>query len=163
MSVRAHISAIAQALERLDSAPPAERERTRQLMHELLEAHRAGIARLLDALDPDVAQRVCADDEIAAMLMLHGLHRVDLRTRVDEAIGKLAPRLAAQHARVELIAVSDDGRVRVRVEHARKRGTFTGEIEEALTTAAADAAAIEVEEVISVPVKLDRLHREARP
>ncbi|HZP13104.1 MAG TPA: hypothetical protein VFB36_11845 [Nevskiaceae bacterium] len=162
MSVRAHIGAIAEALDRLEGVAPAERERTRHLMHELLEAHREGIARLIDALDPDVARRLCADDEIAALLMLHGLHPVDLRTRIADAVGKLAPRLAAQHARLEVIEVGGDGRVRLRVEHAGKRGTLHAQIEEALAHAAADAAELHIEEVISVPVQFDRLQAGAR-
>ena len=162
MSVRTHIAAIAEALDRLDGIAPAERERTRHLMRELLEAHRAGIARLLDALDDDVAQRLCADDEIAAMLMLHGLHRVDLRTRVADAVGKLAPRLAAQHARLELVDVGGDGHVRLRVEHAGKRGALHAQIEEAIAHAAADASAVDIEEVICVPVKIERLQAGAQ-
>ncbi len=157
MSVRTHIAAIAEALERLDGVAPAERERTRHLMHELLEAHRVGIARLLDALDDDVALRLCADDEIAALLMLHGLHRVDLRTRITDAVGKLAPRLAAQNARLELVDVGGDGHVRLRVEHAGKRGALHAQIEEALAQAAADASGLDIEEVICVAVKMDRL------
>ena len=162
MSVRAHIGAIAQVLEELDVAAPGERARARHLMQEVLEAHRDGLARLLETLGPDVAQRICADDEIGAMLMLHGLHKVDLRTRIVEAIDKLAPRLAAQHGKIELIDVTSDAHVRVRVEHAGKRGAFHAQIEEALTNAAADATELTIDEVISVPVKLDRLQRGAR-
>ena len=161
--VRSHINAIAQMLDRLDTVPAAERERTRGLMHELLEAHRAGLARMLDALGPDAAQRLCADDEIAALLMLHGLHVVDLRTRVVEAVDKLTPRFAAQHATLALVGVSGEGRVQVRVEHAGKRGALHAQIEEALAAAAADATELAIEEVICLPVKLDRLHREVRP
>src|SRR5581483_3929720 len=149
--------AIAEALDRLEGVAPAERERTRHLMHELLEAHREGIARLIDALDPDVARRLCADDEIAAMLMLHGLHPVDLRTRVADAVGRLAPRLAAQHARLELVEVSDEGQVRLRIEHAGKRHALHAQIEEALAHAVADATLVDIEEIISVPVSFDRL------
>jgi hypothetical protein len=160
-SVRARITAMAAELERLEKAPHGERERARGLLHEVLEAHRAGLSRMLQALSGDEVARLCEDVEVAALLMLHGLHPLPLRERVEKAVANLAPRVAAQHATLSLVSIADEGHVIIRVEHAGKRGALHEMIEEALAVAAADAADVQIEERIAVPVNLDLLRRGA--
>ena len=158
MSARDRFGAIAAQLEALErAAPPAERERTRALIHELLEAHKGALQRVLELSGEDRLPQLAADPDIAALLMLHGLHPVPLRERITRAVDALAGRLGARHAQLTLVSLDDDGNLLLRLTHAGERGACAAEIEEALAVAAADAASVQVDEQIVVPVQLDRL------
>lgn len=165
MSAESGFAAIARLLGELERAPDnAGRERARALVAALLDVHGAGLAQVLaiagDA-DPALARRFADDGAIAPLLMLHGLHPQPLEERVRECVGRLAPRIAAQNARLELLGVDAGGRVRLSLVHHGKTGTLREEIEEALSRDAADASDISIEESSEAVVQLDRLRRGA--
>jgi hypothetical protein len=114
------------AVEQLGDA--SARETARALVRALLDLHGAALQRWVAQLDRAAVERAAADPEIAALLVLHGLHPVDLETRVKRALADLP--------RAELVEIAG-GIVRARAarpEEARER----------LLAAAPDALAIEV-------------------
>ena len=102
-------------------ADPAARAVTREVVSALLELHGAGLARVLDVLagsgdvGRSVTQALVADGLLASLLMLHGIHPVDLESRVRMALDAVRPTLAKHGGGVELLGIAD-GVVRLRLE-----------------------------------------------
>src|SRR3954467_10122428 len=99
---------------------PSIRNTALELVEILLEFHAAGIDRMMeitsDAGDPgwDIIDRFGSDQVVANMLLLHGLHPLDLDTRVRDALDRVRPYLHSHGGNVELIAISD-GIVRLKL------------------------------------------------
>jgi Fe-S cluster biogenesis protein NfuA len=90
-----------------------------------------------------------ADGLIGSLLLLHGLHPVDLETRVRLALDKVRPYLRSHGGNVELLDIAD-GAVRLRIQgscHAcpPSAQALQQAIEEALYEVAPDVTALEVE------------------
>ena len=93
----------------------------RELVGAILDLHGAGLARVLDLLAEAgaaggaIVDRLTADDLVASLLLLHGLHPLDPEARVQGAIEKVRPELRAAGGNVELLGVVD-GVARLRVD-----------------------------------------------
>jgi Fe-S cluster biogenesis protein NfuA len=135
-------------------ADPADRAVTRELVSGLLELHGAGLARVLDVLSGSgdvgrsVMQALVADGLVASLFLLHGLHPVDLETRVRMALDAVQPTLANHGGGVELIGVVD-GVIRLRLQGNCNGCPSSGEtlrnlVEVALDEAAPDRSGLEI-------------------
>jgi Fe-S cluster biogenesis protein NfuA len=132
---------------------PAAREVTREIVAALLELHGAGLARVLELLAADQsAQRVvssfASDGLVASLLLLHGLHPVDLESRVRMALDAVRPMLKSHGGGVELLGV-EDGIVRIRLEGncdgcPSSSETLRNAVTTALDEAAPDRIGLEV-------------------
>jgi Fe-S cluster biogenesis protein NfuA len=128
---------------------PAAQAQARELVQIILDLHGAGMERILAHLDA-AAQDACARDEVAAgLLLLHGLHPLDLEARVHQALDDVRPALRGHGGDVQLVSVTD-GVVRLRLEgncHGCPSSVVTMRqtVEEAIVARAPDAAAVEVE------------------
>ena len=84
----------------------------------MIELHGAGLERILDKLadagDAGLAliDALAEDDLVGSILLLHGLHPLDLETRVRQALDKVRPLLRSHGGNVELLG------------SGRRRGTF---------------------------------------
>jgi Fe-S cluster biogenesis protein NfuA len=149
------IETLVQEVERF--ADPAARAHTKEIVQAVLDLHGAGLERLLEhviAAAPNGAghalvDRLADDDVVAGLLLLHGLHPVDLRTRVARALDHVRPYLHSHGGNVELVNV-DGGVVRLRMQgscHGCPSSSVTLKlaIEEAIYDRAPDVTAIEVE------------------
>ena len=93
------------------------------------------------------------DDLAASVLLLYGLHPLDLETRVRQALDKVRPQLRSHGGEVELLGVAD-GTVRLRIQssgngcHSSPQA-LQQTVEEALCDKAPDATTVEVEVVES--------------
>ncbi|HXG13008.1 MAG TPA: NifU family protein [Gemmataceae bacterium] len=142
------IEALVQALEELPD--PTARDTAREMVRALLELHSAGLARLLELVagvgGQALLDRLARDDLVGSLLLLHGLHPVDLEARVRQALERVGSRLRAHGAEVELISL-DGGTARLRL---RGGGASTAAlrqaIEDALTEAAPDVTTLAIEE-----------------
>jgi Fe-S cluster biogenesis protein NfuA len=148
------IDELLQTLEQL--ADPTAHAAARELFQTVLAFHRSGLHRLLEIIRRhDGAAALTADcgrdDLISGVLLLHGLHPVDLLTRVRQGVEQVRPLLRCHGGDLELISIVG-GRIRLRLlgpcslsvealEHA---------LEETFTTLAPDAEVIQVEENTSV-------------
>ncbi len=138
----------------------------RELVQIVLKMHADALERVLDSIhqNPLTGQQLIdclADDPlISNLLVLHGLHPLDLETRVRHALESVKPRLGLHGGDVELIGVTPDGVVKLRLEgncHGcpSSQLTLKSSIEEAIYAAAPDITALEVEGAVdrtSVPV-----------
>jgi Fe-S cluster biogenesis protein NfuA len=130
----------------------AARERAEELVRVVTELYGAGLERLLDILhvtgrlDAEVLAALAADDLVASLLLVHGLHPQDLATRVEQALRSLRPGLRKQGVDVELTAIDTDGTVRLRLVGAAG-GCGTASVREAVESAV-EAAAPDVAGVV---------------
>lgn len=147
-------------LQRLDEllravdrfADPAARSHTREIVQAVLDIHGAGLERLLEHVAEageagDAILDACArDDVVAGLLLLHGLHPLELEARVRQALDEVRRSVGE----VELIGVSEDGVVRVRAGGgcngcASSAAAMRQAIESAIVARAPEAGGVEIE------------------
>ena len=147
------IEKLIEALEEMPDA--AARAQARELVQALLELHGTGLNRTLEVIydrasdGQTVIDSLGEDPLVSNLLLLHGLHPVDLETRVRRAIEEVKPRLGLHGGSVQLVGVTPEGAVRLQLEGncegcPSSRLTLKFSIEEALYTAAPDITALEV-------------------
>jgi Fe-S cluster biogenesis protein NfuA len=144
------------------TADPVARGQTRQIVQAVLDLHAAGFERLLGHLEAAgtsgsaVLDACTRDDIVAGLLLLHGLHPLDVEERVHQALEQVRPYLQSHGGNVELLGVND-GIVRLRLERScdscpSSAVTMSHTIEEAILAKAPDVMAVEVEGLGKRPV-----------
>ena len=142
---------------------PRLRDAALDLMRTVMEFHSAGIDRMMEIASEsgETGWRIIDDfgrDELVAnMLLLHGLHPVDLESRVKEALQKALPYLHSHGGNVELLEVAG-GVVRLRLIGScngcpSSSLTLKNAIEKAISEAAPDVTSVECEglsELVSI-------------
>ena len=83
-------------------------ERAQQLVREVVELYGAGLERIVQLGDPDMAERLATDDLVASLLLVHGLHPHDVGRRVSDALVRVRPYLGSHGGDVDLIEVTND-------------------------------------------------------
>ncbi len=137
------------------------RATTEELVQALLDMYGEGLARLLERIADSEASGVALietfadDDLLGSLLLLHGLHPIDIETRVMQALDTVRPYLKSHGGNVEFISI-EDGVARLRLEgscHGCPSSTLTLKqtIEEAIYKAAPDLDRLEVEGVSDLP------------
>jgi Fe-S cluster biogenesis protein NfuA len=148
---REHVSQVEVQLAELEALPDrAARDVAFTAVQALMDLYGAGLARILE-LAPEIAPRLTDDELVAHLLLLHGLHPVDVRTRVESALEGVRPYLATHGGNVELLSV-DDGVVRLRLQGScqgcpSSTATLKQAIEEAIFKNAPDLERVEAEGV----------------
>src|ERR1700721_187706 len=88
------------------------RERAEQLVREVVELYGAGLARVVatigDQADAGMLDRLAADDLVASLLLVHGLHPHDVRRRVSDALDQVRPYLGSHGGDVHLLDIVGD-------------------------------------------------------
>jgi hypothetical protein len=129
---------------------PVVRRNVRELLEALLELHATALDRLLTLVSeretevPGLIDRLAQDQFVGHLLILHGLHPVDLETRAEGALAGIESILRGYGVRAEIVGVPD-GAVRVHVRGASSGAVANATraaIEEALSEKAPDAASI---------------------
>lgn len=160
---RLETRAFQERLERLEAllnevdcnTEPAGQELTRAIVQALLDLHGAGLERLLEHVaEAGEAGRgildACAGDEmVGGLLLLHGLHPLDLEARVREALETVRPLLRSHGGNVEFLAVHE-GVVRLRLQgscHGCPSSAVTLEqtVKEAIFAKAPEVTNVELE------------------
>ncbi|CAA9378353.1 MAG: Uncharacterized NifU-like protein MSMEG_2718 [uncultured Nocardioidaceae bacterium] len=132
------------------------RERSEELVRLVADLYGAGLERVLDVLydagrlDAEALDALAADDLVASLLMVHGLHPHDVTTRVERALEEVRPYLGSHGGDVELLGVSDEGVVRLRLLGscdgcASSSVTLKLAVEGAVEAAAPEVTGIEVD------------------
>jgi len=133
------------------------RERAEELVRLVVDLYGAGLERLLEIvhesgrLDDELLDRLTADELVASLLAVHGLHPDDVETRVARALDGVRPYLGSHGGDVELLGVTDDGVVRLRMLGScdgcpSSSVTLTLAVETAIQGAVPEVSAIDVEE-----------------
>jgi Fe-S cluster biogenesis protein NfuA len=156
------IETLLQEIERFPDA--GARAHTREIVQTLLDLHGAGLERILEHLaaagDTGLAMidSLARDELVGSLLLLYGLHPLDVETRVRQALDQVRPYLRSHAGSVELLALSG-GLVRVRMlGSGQGHGcslTLRRAVEEAIYRKAPDVAAIEIEEVTTEAPSVD--------
>lgn len=139
----------------IDETGDAEsKARAHELVQLLLELHGQGLNRALEITYENAGapliDKLAEDGLVSNLLLLHGLHPLDLETRVRRALDEVKPRLGLHGGSVELLGVTPEGRVRLKLqgnchECPSSRLTLRFSIEEALNAAAPDLTGLDVE------------------
>jgi len=127
------------------------RERAEQLVREVTDLYGAGLERMLRmavAASPRLAETFAADDLVASLLLVHGLHPHDIERRVSDALDSVRPYLGSHGGDVDLLEIDGDV-VRLRFSGSCKSCpsssvTLELAVEDAVRTAAPEISAIEV-------------------
>jgi Fe-S cluster biogenesis protein NfuA len=139
------------------------RERAEELVRLVADLYGAGLERVLTILHEgghlgdDMLAALAADELVASLLLVHDLHPYDVQTRVEQALDSVRPYLGSHGGDVELLGVSEDGMVRLRLLGscdgcASSSVTLKLAVEGAIEAAAPEIVGIEVEMPDSVPV-----------
>lgn len=144
-------------------ADPAVRASVEELLQLLLELHGAGLERTLELIweagelgQSLIHDHLARDEQVSSLMLLHGLHPLDLETRVRQALAQLRPALLAQGSQVELLGVTAEAGVHLRVIEQPKPqagchscasppANLTGLIQDTIFTAAPEVTVLEIE------------------
>jgi Fe-S cluster biogenesis protein NfuA/nitrite reductase/ring-hydroxylating ferredoxin subunit len=106
---------IHELVEQAEALPdPAARALLHECLQSVLALHGQGLARILQLAQdggPDgqaVFDRLIHDNVVRGLLLIHGLHPVDLGTRLREALKKVRPYMESHGGNVELISLTND-------------------------------------------------------
>jgi Fe-S cluster biogenesis protein NfuA/nitrite reductase/ring-hydroxylating ferredoxin subunit len=132
------------------------RERAEELVRLVADLYGAGLERVLtilyDAghLDDDILAALAADELVSSLLLVHDLHPYDVQTRVERALDGVRPYLGSHGGDVELLEVTEDAVVRIRLLGscdgcASSAVTLKLAVEGAIEAAAPEVTGIEVE------------------
>ncbi len=135
---------------------PAARSLSQQLVQSLMDLHGLGFERMLEIVHSkgeagqEIIDELGRDDVVRSLLLLYGLHPLDIRTRVVEALEKTRPYLRSHGGNVQLVSVSDLGAVTLRLEGScnscpSSAVTLQSTVEQAIYDDAPDVTAIIVE------------------
>ncbi len=153
------------------------RERAERLVGEVTDLYGAGLERMLRiavAADPALVNSFVADDLVASLLLVHGLHPHDVERRIEDALDSVRPYMGSHGGDVKLLGVVDDV---VRLEFAgsckscpSSAVTLELTVEDAVRAAAPEIVTIEVvtpeaapsAKVIPAESLLRRIHQDDR-
>ncbi len=153
------------------SADPHVRSSAVELMQSLMELHGAGIERMLeivfDSGGEEIIDRFAENDLTASLLLLYGLHPLDIETRVMQALEKVRPYLRSHGGNVEMLGITE-GLVRLKLEGscngcASSAMTLKLAIEEAIYEAAPDVVGLDVEGVLGETSRSGLIQLEKSP
>lgn len=160
-----HLAARIEALiQEIAAFPdPHARTTTEELVQALLNMYGEGLARMLELTAQTEAsglaliETFASDDLLGSLFLLHGLHPLDIETRIIRALDEVRPYLKSHGGNVEFIRVEDG------VAHLRLQGSCHGcpsstmtlklAIEEAIYKTAPDLDGLQVEGVTDPPTR----------
>lgn len=141
-------------------ADPRSCDRAEELLRLVSELYGAGLARVVELVGdqaPDLIDRFVADELLASLLLVHGLHPASLDRRVEEALAQVRPLLAGHGGDVELLDLDADvGAVRLRLLGScdgcpSSAVTLQNAVERAITEAAPEIVTIDVDQPPAEP------------
>lgn len=154
--VQERVARVGTLLEELESLPDSRaRTAATETVRALLDLYGEGLARVTEQVarlsGEDGLRALAADELVAHLLLLHGLHPVPLEERVAGALEEVRPYLRSHGGNVELLGITEST-ARLRLQGScngcpSSAMTLKLAIEEAITRAAPDLDGIETEGV----------------
>jgi Fe-S cluster biogenesis protein NfuA/nitrite reductase/ring-hydroxylating ferredoxin subunit len=150
-------------LEEIETlADPNARSKAAEVVGILLELYGEGLARVMEVVaqgeeSEGIFEAFAEDELVSHLLLLHGLHPLDVQTRVVRALEEVRPYMQSHGGNVELLGI-EGGVARLRMEGScdgcpSSTITLKLAIEEAVLKAAPDLERIEAEGVAEPPPK----------
>lgn len=161
--LRPQLRRLERLIHEMEEGPESPlRARAREILRIVLELHTDALTRMLDVVggagaSPILLEACARDPWVSGMLLLHGLHPVDLETRVRTAVEDLAPMLRGHAARIVDVTVRA-GAVHVRIERDAGLGgapatALRASVEDSILAAAPDVVSLEID----MPADADRV------
>jgi hypothetical protein len=128
------------------------RHEVQELLQAVMELHGAALERLMTLVNdretevPGLINAFSEDELVGNLLLLHGLHPLDLQTRVERALAGIESILRGYGAHVEILGMPG-GTIRLRVSGVTTAAVARSArraIEEALNVAAPDATSVAI-------------------
>ncbi len=145
---------IERALSHLADLGPEAEAAGEALVRSLADLYGVGLERMLDlvgkAATGGAALEALAEDElVTGLLVLHDLHPIPLRTRVDRALESVRPYLGSHAGGVAILDVTGEGIVHLQLEGScdgcsASTLTVKNAIETAIARVAPEVVAVEV-------------------
>ncbi len=147
--LRIKVQRIGELVSALDNIPdPEARAGAKALVQLLLDLHSAGLERVMETIAKhgEPGQRAIDDlgrePLVSSLLVLYGLHPLDLESRVLQAVEKLQPRVRKGGGELALLGM-DNGTVRLQLQATGHNcgstaKTLRAMVEDALYEAAPD-------------------------
>jgi Fe-S cluster biogenesis protein NfuA/nitrite reductase/ring-hydroxylating ferredoxin subunit len=139
---------------------PNARSKAAEVVAVLLDLYGDGLARMMEVIARGEERKrnfeaFAQDELISHLLLLHGLHPLDVETRVIGALEEVRPYLQSHGGNVELLGI-EGGVARVRMEGScdgcpSSAMTLKLAIEEAVLKAAPDLEGVEAEGMVEEP------------
>jgi Fe-S cluster biogenesis protein NfuA len=114
------IDKMVRALE--EGQDPVLRAKAKELVQALMTLHGACLERMLDVVGKNgesgksIIDTFARDGVVKSVLLLYGLHPVDIKTRVLEALEKTQPSMPAHAVTVSFVSIDEAGMVTLRME-----------------------------------------------
>ena len=153
---------IEEAIRAVENTPdPHLRANSLELIRGIMELHGTGLERMIHVIagsgetGQSILHQLAADECSASLLLLYGLHPVDIETRVRQALEKVSPYLKSHGGSIELIGVTENI-IKLRLHGTCKtcpssRMTLELAVEQAIYEMAPDVAGIEVDGMTAIP------------
>jgi Fe-S cluster biogenesis protein NfuA len=112
---------IARSLEELRGlVSPQAWARVDELLRTVLDLYGRGLERLVevaseDGSAADLRSRLLADPLLASLLILHGVHPLDVHTRIERALERVRQSLGGHAGSVELLGIDEQGVARLQL------------------------------------------------
>jgi len=143
-------------------ASPEVGTKVEEVIGLLVELYGAGLERILEVVNEDaeaaapLLKRFTDDKFIESLLVLHGIHPVDVDTRIEAALDQARPYLGSHAGGVEYLGVDENGIAHLKLEgscHGCPSSTVTVKLtlEQAIAEAAPEVIRVEVEGVAEAP------------
>jgi Fe-S cluster biogenesis protein NfuA/nitrite reductase/ring-hydroxylating ferredoxin subunit len=143
-------------------ASPEVGAKVEEVIGLLVELYGAGLERILEVVNEDaeaaapLLKRFTDDKFIESLLVLHGIHPVDVDTRIEAALDQARPYLGSHAGGVEYLGVDENGVAHLKLEgscHGCPSSTVTVKLtlEQAIAEAAPEVIRVEVEGVAEAP------------
>jgi len=161
------------------NADPASRDRAEELVGHVVELYGAGLERIVEHVAegeerwPELVTALVDDELVASLLVLHGLHPLDVETRVQNAVEKVRPYLGSSADGVEFLGVDEAGIAHLRIEgscNGCPSSTLTVKqaVEGAIMEAAPEITRVDVDDAAAQPtgngqiISLDSLRKTSK-
>jgi Fe-S cluster biogenesis protein NfuA len=139
---------------------PAARASAKQLVQLLLDLHATGLERVMDIVAKNDHGQQTIDDLgsdplVSSLLVLYGLHPLDLESRVARAVDKVRPQVRKHDGVLNLVSI-ENGSVRLQLQlngHGcgSTAKTVKAMVEDALYEAAPDMNELTIEGTEELP------------
>jgi Fe-S cluster biogenesis protein NfuA len=126
MAAQAEFHQRLKSIERLtqeieSTADPALRATVQELVRLVMDLHGAGLERMLEVIRAPgdggevLIHKLGRDELVASLLVLYGLHPLNLNARVIQALDKAGSKLRSHQGAVDLLSI-EEGAVRLRLQ-----------------------------------------------
>jgi Fe-S cluster biogenesis protein NfuA/nitrite reductase/ring-hydroxylating ferredoxin subunit len=144
-----------------EAGDPRVTARAEELVGLLMKFYGAGFERVLEIVtsdgtqEPELLEQLTDDELVSSVLILHGLHPLDLETRVRRALERVRPYLGSHGGDVEIVGFEGDT-VRLRMQGTcescpASAVTLNFAIEKAILEAAPELTGIVAEGIEEAP------------